>query len=321
MRTQPALLAITATTTAACLSILAGWQRGGWVAERALWIAVGVVLVVAAHLIPAVCRSHGWRIRVLGAVLWLACMATTCYGHAVFFVMAQKHAGELRAAAVPLVVTHGRGLAEIAADRADAVARLARVTERRCGDRCATARIERTTLTARLDAIDVEAAEAKRGQAAQDSAAAAGAAAMADPVTGALTAFGLPVAHADLVAGLAFAAVLEGVACFAWLLALRPGDMTEIAATPATHGSHAAPVTEVPTVSNVAASVMTTAEHASMIRLPVVEQADEVARVMTEIAEGRMRGTVAEIRKFLGKSQSHAAAVRKQVIATAEVAT
>jgi hypothetical protein len=169
MRTQPALLAVTATATAACLSILAGWQRGGWVAERALWIAVGVVLVVAAHLFPALCRSHGWRIRLLGAVLWLACMAATCYGHAVFFGLAQKHAGELRAAAVPVVVTHGRRVAEIAADRADAVARLAHVTERRCGDRCATVRIERATLTARLDALGVEAAEAKRAETAQDS--------------------------------------------------------------------------------------------------------------------------------------------------------
>ncbi|NVI06383.1 hypothetical protein FSB64_21955 [Paraburkholderia sp. JPY454] len=44
---QPTLLAVSATATAVCLSILAGWQRGGWMAERALWIAVGVVLVVA----------------------------------------------------------------------------------------------------------------------------------------------------------------------------------------------------------------------------------------------------------------------------------
>ncbi|KAA0997506.1 hypothetical protein FVF58_48865 [Paraburkholderia panacisoli] len=156
MRTQPALLAVTATATAACLSILAGWQRGGWVTERALWIAVCMVLVVAAHLLPALSRPHGWRIRAIGAVLWLACTAATCYGHAVFFVMAQKHAGELRAAAVPVVVTHGRGLAEIAADRSDAVARLARVSERRCGDRCAPVRIEHAMLTARLDALGVE---------------------------------------------------------------------------------------------------------------------------------------------------------------------
>lgn len=303
MRTQSALLAVTATATAACLSVMAGWQRGGWAAERALWIAVGVVLVVAAHLLPALFRSHGWRIRVIGAALWLACMAATCYGHAVFFVMAQKHAGELRAEAVPAVVTQGRGLAEIAADRADAVARLARVTERRCSDRCATVRIERATLTARLDAIDVEAAEAKRAEAAQDNAAAARATAMADPVTGALTAFGLPVAHADLVAGLAFAAVLEGVSCFAWLLALRPADVTEIAVTPAHQGSNAESVTEVTDASNAVAA----------LESPTDDQSDDVTRVVTAIAAGQLRATVTEIRKFLGCSQATAAAVRKQL--------
>lgn len=70
MRALPALLAVTATATAACLSVMAGWQRRGLLAERVLWIAVGVVLVVAAHLLPALCRPHGWRVRALGAALW-----------------------------------------------------------------------------------------------------------------------------------------------------------------------------------------------------------------------------------------------------------
>ncbi|WNC90909.1 hypothetical protein RI103_06860 [Paraburkholderia sp. FT54] len=271
-----------------------------------MWIAVGVVVVVAAHLLPALCRSRGWRLRMVGAVLWIACMAATCYGHAVFFVMAQKHAGELRAAAVPAVVTHGRGLAEIAADRADTVARLARVTERRCGDRCATVRIERATLTARLDALGVEAVEARRAETAQDSAAAARAAAMADPVTGALTAFGLPVAHADLIAGLAFAAVLEGVACFAWLLALRPAEVAGIAATPVTQGSHAVPVTAVTDSSNAVAPVES----------PETESPDDVTRVREAVAAGTLRATVTEIRKFLGCSQTKAADIRKQVAPT-----
>ncbi|MEW9586517.1 hypothetical protein [Paraburkholderia sp. DGU8] len=239
----------------------------------------------------------------LGAVLWLACMAATCYGHAVFFVMAQKHAGELRAAAVPGVVTHGRGLTEIAADRAEAVARLARVTERRCGDRCATVRIERATLTARLDALDVAATEAKRTEAAQDSAAAARAAAMADPVTGALTAFGLPVAHADLIAGLVFAAVLEGVACFAWLLALRPAVLTEIAVTPVLLESHAQSVTPVTESSN----AVTTLEADD------TGSQGDVTRVRAAVESKGLRPTVNEIRKYLGCSQTRAAAVRKRI--------
>ncbi|TDG25671.1 hypothetical protein EYW47_05720 [Paraburkholderia silviterrae] len=250
-------------------------------------------------------------------------MAATCYGHAVFFLTAARHAGELRAAAVPVVTAHGRDLAVIASDRAGVVARLARVTERRCAQPCPALRVERTTLAATLDALDAEKAEALRIEAAQDRAAAARAAALADPVTGAMTAFGLPAARADLIAGLAFAGVLEAVACFAWLLALRPAAVTEIAVTPAQQGSNAVPVTPatpesiavpaVVTVTSPAAAPVVATPAAEVLSLPVVEQTDDVTRVTTAIAAGELRGTVTEIRKFLGCSQSRAAAVRKQL--------
>lgn len=320
MRALPTLLAVAATVTAACLSVQSGLQRGGFFAERALWIAVGVVLVVAAHLLPALVRSHGWRVRAIGALLWIGCIAATCYGHAVFFLMAQKHAGELRAAAVAAVMAKGRGLAEIARDRADAVTRLARTNARRCVEPCPILRAERTALAARVDALDVERDEARRTQAAQDRATAARAAALSDPVTGAMTAFGLPAARADLIAGLAFAAVLEAVACFAWLLALRPAAVTQIAVTPAQQGSNAEVVTAVtpaaepvtPPVSamEVAVAAMDTAP---VLRLPVVEQTDDVTRVRNAVAAGTLRVTVTEIRKYLGCSQARAAAVRKQL--------
>lgn len=307
MRAQPALLAVPATLTAACLSVMAGWQRGGFLAERVLWIAVGVVLVVAAHLLPALIRSHGWRVRLVGAVLWLGCMAATCYGHAVFFLLAQKHAGEVRAATVPAVTTTGRNPAAIAADRATTVARLARVTERRCAEPCPSLRIERATLAARLDAIDAEATQAKRQEAAQDRADAARAAAVADPVTGAVTAFGIQSGRVDLLAGLAFTAVLEAVACFCWLLALRPVESLKsnagAAVTPVTVISH--DVTE--------AAI----ESTPTVTQPVIEAADDVTRVTAEIAAGRLRATVNDIRKYLGCSQSRAAAVRKQLAGAA----
>ena len=43
---RPALaLAAAATGTAVCMSVLAGWQRGGWLSERLVWVAVSVVLI------------------------------------------------------------------------------------------------------------------------------------------------------------------------------------------------------------------------------------------------------------------------------------
>jgi len=321
MRAIPALLAVAATMTAVCLSIQSGLQRGGFPTERALWVAVGVVLVVAAHLLPALCRPHGWRVRAVGALLWIGCIAATCYGHAVFFLMAQKHAGELRAAAVPVVTAKGRGLAEIARDRADAVTRLARTNARRCAAPCPSLTAERAGAAARVDALDIEQAEARRAEAAQDRAVAARAAALADPVTGALTAFGVAVPRAELVTGLAFAAVLEAVACFAWLLAMRPAVVTEIPVTPVQQRSHADSVTQVTPASNAVTPVVTVTEPAvtasavpaPMLTLPVVETPDDVTRVTNAIAAGELRETVIEIRKFLGCSQTRAAAVRKQL--------
>jgi hypothetical protein len=237
-------------------------------------------------------------------------MAATCYGHAVFFLLAQKHAGEVRAAAVPAVVTTGRNPAVIAADRALVVSRLTRVTERRCAEPCPSLRIERATLSARLDAIDAEATEAKRQEAAQDRADAARAVAVTDPVTGTLTTFGIQSGRVDLIAGLAFAAALEAVACFCWLLALRPAESrkpnTAAAVTPVTVASHA----------------MTEAliEPASPVESAVIEAADDVTRVTAAIAAGRLRATVNDIRKYLGCSQSRAAAVRKQLSESAQPA-
>ena len=78
------VLAVAATGTALCMSVLAGWQRGGWIAERVVWVAIGVVLVVSAHLLPALCQSAPLSVRCVAAPLWVACLVATSYGHATF---------------------------------------------------------------------------------------------------------------------------------------------------------------------------------------------------------------------------------------------
>jgi hypothetical protein len=313
MRTPPALLALAATITATCLSILAGWQRGGLLAERVLLVCVGVVLVVAAHLLPALCRPHGWRIRALGIALWLGCMTATCYGHAIFFVMAQKHAGDIRAAAVPVLSVPGRNLAEIAKDRIGIVARLTRVTEHKCGDRCAAVRIERATLAARLVALDAESAEVTRHELAIDRADAERAAAKTVPLAGLLTASG-DTGHVELIGSMAFALVIEGVACFSWLLALRSAEVPVRAVTPAQHASHVLPVTPVTRTSTLVAHGGNDASGLpDAATLPAVGHADDLTRVLTATRNGTLRSTVSEIRKHLGCSQAKAATLRRQV--------
>ncbi|KVD52432.1 hypothetical protein WI86_12800, partial [Burkholderia ubonensis] len=51
---------------------------------------MGVVLVVAAHLIPALTRGKPATARMIGFAMWAAAMAATCYGHATFFVFAVR---------------------------------------------------------------------------------------------------------------------------------------------------------------------------------------------------------------------------------------
>lgn len=314
-RTLAAMLALAATITAVCLSVLSGMQRGGLPAERALWVAVGVVLVIAAHLLPALCRPHARPVRAAGAVIWFGCIAATCYGHAVFFLTSARHAGELRAAAVPVVTPQGRDLTAIARDRADAVARLARANARRCAEPCLSLMAERTALAAKLDAIGVEQAEAARHRSQQDRAVAARDAAQADPVTGPSAAIGWSASRADLLAGLAFALVLEAVACFAWLLALRPAVVTDAAETPAHQGSNGVtvvPVTPVTPPSHDKMQAATTSPEPMTVPT-------EVGRVLEAVAAGELRPTVTEIRKYLGCSQTRATIVRRSVEAAMDL--
>lgn len=310
----PMSLALAATATSVCLSVFAGWQRGGLQTERVLLICISVVLVVATHLLPALCRPHGWRIRGYGAALWIGCMVATCYGHAVFFVTAQQHAGEVRAAVVPAVSAAGRNLAAIANDRAGVVTRLAHVAERKCSKKCADVRIERLTLTARLAALDVESIEGMRRHRALERSDAERIAAKADPVAGLLTVFGVAASRVDLVAGMAFAIVLEGVACFCWLLARPPAEARAGAVEPAQEVSHGLRVTPVTPITKSLPPVGNNPQCPEVaVSSPPSEQGNDVTRVLKAVSDGTVRGTVAEIRKYLGCSQAKAAAVRKQL--------
>lgn len=296
------VLATGATGTALCLSVLAGWQRGGSLAERLAWVAIGVVLVASAHLLPALVRGTPLAMRAVAGVLWVACMATACQGHATFFLLAQRHAGELRTAAVPSVASPpaGRLLTAVMAERAGIATRLATANAQRCVGNCTTLEIRRITLAAKLDALDAEADDIRHRQAADDWVMTRRDALAADPVTTRLAALlGTTVMRVDLLSSLAFAAVLESVACLLWTVTLR--------IRPA--------ITDVPPVTAAA-----TGSHApgreSVGPLPTSESTDpEVTQLALDISAGRVRPTVADIRRWLGCSQARAIALRRQLAA------
>ncbi|MEX3919396.1 hypothetical protein AB4Y43_24650 [Paraburkholderia sp. BR10872] len=350
MRRTALALAVVATTTALSLSVLAGWQRGGSLPERVAWVAIGLVLVTSAHLLPALLRESSFLVRSIGSVLWGACLITACFGHAVFFVTAQQHAGELRASTVPAppVPASSRSLTTVMSDRANATAQLATANARYCVGNCASLEARRTTLAARVDALNAEADDIRRQQVADDRTAARRDALRADPVTSRLAALlGIPVARIDLLFGSLFAAVLEGVACLLWVVALRPSSLPVVTRVATSEGTTATgPVATTPptiatvanapdpvvapvTVSHTDAAVSrkTASPRRSGMRNSHVQRNDRrlssstsestdvhLAQLARDVAAGIVRPTVADIRRHLGCSQAKAVALRRQFI-------
>lgn len=335
-------LGLASTSTALCMSVLAGWQRGGWLSERIAWVALGAVLVLSAHLLPSLCRTAPVGVRLVGRGLWVLCMAVTCYGHSMFFLLAQQHAAELRTSVQPVPApTSSRNLTVVMSERASVIAQLATARARYCAGNCATLEARRDTLAARLDALNAEAEDVRRTQAADDRAAARRNALVADPVTSRVAMLlGMTTTRIDLLSGLAFAAVLEGVACLLWTVALRssPLSVPFAAATlptvvPLPESAADMPLATQPEVTPVTASthghVSSTiscepvsdshdAQGHPVPPLPAPDAADDdVTQLACDIDAGRVRATVADIRRHLGCSQARAVAFRRQIVARA----
>lgn len=323
------ILSVAATGTAICLSVLAGWQRGGSLAERLVWVAISIVLVASAHLLPALVRDSRYQVRAVAGVLWAASMLTACYGHTTFFLLAQRHAGELRVAAVPVVASAptGRSLTTVMVDRAAVTGLLATANAQRCSRNCTALEARRVVLTAKLDALEAEAGETRRRQLAEDRTEERRDALVADPVTARLAALlGTTATRVDLLSGLVFAAVLEGVACLLWTITLSSprqdpavsAVMTPIAVShPPITVSHACePESHVPeSGSHEAAPETLTPVSTPVTPLPANESPDsDVTQLAQDVASGRVRPTVSDIRRHLACSQARAIALRRQLV-------
>ncbi|QCU27888.1 hypothetical protein FE789_06170 [Burkholderia pseudomallei] len=353
-------LAVLATSTALSLSILAGWQRGGTLPERLIWIAIGTVLVTSAHLLPVLIRDTPIPIRGVGSLLWAACLATACYGHAGFFAFAQQHAGEQRASTVQAgpAPSSARSLTAVMVERAAVTAQLASANARYCAGNCVTLAGRRVTLAAQVDALNAEADEIRRQQAATDRITTQRDRLLVDPVTARLAALlGTTVGRVDLLTGLGFAAVLEGVACLLWTVALRsPLPAVNLAAMevmPAVRSTVTATADVTPTVvTSVAADVARSVaipvaashggetlrsnpsalDHGSLASsdapcddrvtaLPVAAPIDDhLAQLARDVAAGLVRPTVADIRRHLRCGQRRAAELRRQLAAISSTA-
>lgn len=344
-KTLGLMLAALATSTSTWITVVAGFERGGRANEQIAWAAVGVVLLLGAHLIPAVIRQSPLKVRVAAMALWAGCMLSTGYGHATFFLTAQSHAGDVRAATVqgslaPLQqqTPLGRTPAAVAADQARIKQALIAARAMRCVTSCRALEARRESLSVQLAALDVEAREALRNQDAVDRVRASADAvqtraerARLDPVTArAADLLHIPRDSVDLAIAITFGGLLECVACLGWMLAL---SSTASAAPVAAHGDTSRAIAiagDAPrTATAVAHAGMPPSDHPaalptasslvpSIAEIPSVAPASEtdqdLVRITHAIAEERLRPTVKDIREFLHCSQKRAKELRRQFL-------
>ncbi|WP_258180271.1 hypothetical protein [Burkholderia multivorans] len=349
-------LALIATGTSAWISIVAGVERGGTTGERFAWAAVALVVLLAAHLLPALTRNETLQIKLIALALWLVCILGTTYGHATFFLEAQQHAGAQRAATLqaelpstPTRPVAVRGRDVIARDQARVAQQLAAARAERCAASCAALAARREALSAKLAALATEAEVAKRAELAADRAEeerqmfnARLDKARLDPVTSRVAQFlQLPHDVVDLTIALVFGLLLECVACIGWLQvfgqrAVGPverghaHDRTVEAAVTVSHepvtASRDAAMSE--EAAEVSSNVALEPSH-EVVSVASKEDAVAVERVIPSealslanaIARGDVRPTVAGIRQYLRCSQARAAHMRKMVLPILEATT
>ena len=234
-------LALFASLAGIVVAAAAAMERGGSHLDRALMVGVSVVLVLCAHLLPAISRS--WASR----ALWVGCLLAVAWGHAAFFKASSQRAGGVRADAVAvsgraqalqveLAGIQARPVAVVSADAAAAAGRAAgaetgrarceRATPGMCGQAVASAKAAQ----ARASALADELGQARRGaalrgmladEAGRHDSARAGAA--TDPVAAAVAALtGTSAGAWSTGVSVLSALLVELLAALLWSVAFTP---------------------------------------------------------------------------------------------------
>jgi hypothetical protein len=243
-------LAAAGVTSAVGLAMAAAsaMDRGSTLTDRTLIVAVACVLVLGAHLLPAI--STTWK----GRALWVGCLALTAWGHAVFFAASAHRAGSLRADAVQTSLaaqaiqaeldslSATRPVAAVSAELATTRARAesAQTAAARCNPDTNANECRRRTDTARAAALRAEAladelAQARRvatlrqqiGAAAQQHDAARQTAEQ-DPVAAALSQVtGIRPGALITAVSVLSSLMVELMAALLWSSAINPGPKTQ----------------------------------------------------------------------------------------------
>lgn len=291
-------LAILATTISLLLSVLTGWQLGQSLSEKLAMAAVGVLAVLGAHLLLALCRPASILVRSLASLLWLFCVAYVAYSHASFFLSSRQQSGMARVASISQSVLKAepkRSLMVILSDQARIKTELAAKRQIDCRDGCIKLKVRVTSLRARLDVLDAEADEVRRWQAQHDRQEAFKDTLGDDPVTTQLAKWlGVTVSQTGLVTSLLFSIILEGLACLCWYVALqyRDSSVTRIV---------------IPPVTSVMPALMPTVVDSAYDARPLSESDIKVEELVREVKAGRLKSTVDDVRSYCACSRKTAA--------------
>ncbi len=274
------ILALFVTLTAAAMTAVAAWDRGGTGIDKALLVSLSVVIVLTVHLLPALSR------RPIAWLVWSVCLLCAIYGHLTFLTHASLRAADARAQQSALAVrierqisTAREALDEIKArPMATVAAELAQESDRRVraalraeiteGQRAARLRDDLAHFEEESKVVQVDGAS--------------------DPVTARLaTVTGWTESAVSVVIGPSFSILLELIGALLWFEALRPRTASQSPAvadeSPLPHG-----ITETAT--------------------------DPVTQVTDAIKAGRCEPTVAGIRGFLKCGQTRAMEIRRAII-------
>lgn len=297
-------LAILATTISLLLSVLTGWQLGQSLSEKLAMAAVGVLAVLGAHLLLALCRPASTWVRFLACLLWLFCVAYVAYSHASFFLSSQQQSGMARVASIDqslLKAEPKRTLMAILSDQARIKTELAAKRQIECSDGCFKLKVRVASLSARLDVLDAEADEVRRWQAQHDRQEAFKDTLRDDLVTTQLAKWlGVTISQMGLITSLLFSFILEGLACLCWYVALqyRDSSVTQMVTPP---------------VTSVMPALMPKIMDSACDARPLSELDIKVEELAKEVKAGRLRLTVNGVRNYCSCAQKTATELKRMV--------
>ncbi|MGY6272150.1 hypothetical protein ACXIUT_20875 [Achromobacter denitrificans] len=300
------------------LSVMLAWAHSPTLLGQATWSVLMVTPVLAVHFIPALIRMLDRTARLGMGAIWVVSLLLVQLNHASFFLSGQHYMGDVRANAILVeqavsssVSTPRRSLTDIAGDVAKTKASLSKVASRPCVENCGWIKVQRDTLTARLEALIVEANEVRRWQAERDRQMVLAErernrrdAARDDPVLASVSAWaGMTITQLGLITAVLFSVVLDVMAGLCWLSWSRKTTVTEPTITGPFMKTVTQPLLEtLPGVTETAA-MLATAAHDD----------PDILKVQSGLESGQVRLTVDSIRQYLRCSQEKARRIRREL--------